>query len=205
MQDFKINTQFESEIIQILENNSLANTNIDYQVYTIRHKQAFLATMYSLTKQVTQSAIMHDTDKLYLYGRVSKKETSLLHGKYAIHHIENGNMSVNKLDCIIDYECARFTKPDKPLNAYSTIMKFRPNTYDFLRPTLIDLGLDSDQNISIDFTEWNQVSDQVLSICKRDIIYRIALMKETENNSSLEDAEKVFYARDYNDVIDLRT
>lgn len=201
MQDFKANTLFEEDIVQLLKDNGLVNNNLAYQTYTLRHKQAFLAVMYSLTGYITQSAIMHDTDKLYTYGRVSKDETSRMHRKYAIHHIENSTKTVNKLDCIIDYECARFTKPDKPLNAYATIMKFRPHTYDILKSTLIELGLDSDENIAIDFSKWYQVCDRIYTMMKQDIIKRISFMKSIENTEGLEEAEKEFYAKDFLDKI----
>jgi hypothetical protein len=42
---------------------------------------------------------------------------------------------------IIDWECARFTKPDKPLDAYQTMKKFYPDLEQRLLPLFKELGL----------------------------------------------------------------
>lgn len=201
MHNFIANKQFENEVVSLLKRYNVTDDNISYQLYTTVHKQAFLAVMYSLTGHITKSAIMHDTDKLYLYGRMSKDKASILHNKYAIHHIENRNTDVNKLDCVIDYECARFTKPDKPLNAYCTIMKYRPHAYDMLKDTLTELGLNSAENIDIDFNNWTIVSDRILEKCLSDIEKQFKLMAEEEKNSSIENAERRFYVTDHNEIL----
>ena len=52
----------------------------------------------------------------------------------------------NWLEIIIDWECARYTKPDKPLNAYETLLKYYPEVTDEVLPILEGLGLDSYRN-----------------------------------------------------------
>jgi len=42
---------------------------------------------------------------------------------------------------IIDWECARYTKVDKPLNAYETLMKYYPEEVDNILPILKKLKL----------------------------------------------------------------
>ena len=42
---------------------------------------------------------------------------------------------------VIDWECARFTKPDKPLNARQTLYTFYPELENQILPILNDLGL----------------------------------------------------------------
>jgi len=42
---------------------------------------------------------------------------------------------------IVDWECARFTKSDKPLNAYDTLYKYYPQLEDKILPLLIEVGL----------------------------------------------------------------
>ena len=37
---------------------------------------------------------------------------------------------------VIDWECARFTKPDKPLNARETLYKYYPELIDKITPIL---------------------------------------------------------------------
>lgn len=48
---------------------------------------------------------------------------------------------INWIETIIDWECARFTKPDKPLNARETLSKFYP-MYDCTYVQLQFLRLD---------------------------------------------------------------
>ena len=43
---------------------------------------------------------------------------------------------------IIDWECARYTKPDKQLNAYDTLYKFYPNLEKEILPILKEFKLD---------------------------------------------------------------
>lgn len=42
---------------------------------------------------------------------------------------------------VIDWECARLTKPDKPLNARQTLYKFYPELKDKILPILNKLNL----------------------------------------------------------------
>ena len=48
---------------------------------------------------------------------------------------------VDWIEAIIDWECARFTKPDKPLNAQDTCLKYYPEYYEVVRPYLKKLRL----------------------------------------------------------------
>ena len=43
---------------------------------------------------------------------------------------------------IIDWECARYTKPDKPLNAYDTLYKYYPQLEEKILPILKELKID---------------------------------------------------------------
>lgn len=42
---------------------------------------------------------------------------------------------------IIDWECARYTKPDKPLNARQTLYKYYPALIDKIEPLLKEMNL----------------------------------------------------------------
>ena len=57
------------------------------------------------------------------------KDIHKFHRKMNRHHVKNNlKKTTNDLiETIIDWECARLTKPDKPLNAYDTLMKFYPD------------------------------------------------------------------------------
>lgn len=43
---------------------------------------------------------------------------------------------------VIDWECARYTKPDKPLNAYDTLYHLYPQLESKILPILKELGID---------------------------------------------------------------
>lgn len=53
---------------------------------------------------------------------------------------------------VVDWECARFTKPDKPLNAYDTLLKYYNEEKNYFRSAMdamIDLGLYYDKGTPI--------------------------------------------------------
>lgn len=127
----------------------------DYQLYTLYHKQAFMGTQISLMGHLTLRGILHDTEKLVLYAYYWKREASELHKEYSRHHYGNCIDKEDLIECVIDYECARVTKADKPLNAYQTIMTRRPRTYSHLKPILQELGIDSEETKQFDFSVWN--------------------------------------------------
>lgn len=115
-----------------------------YQEYTLRHKIAFMNTFVVLQGFLTDAALKHDSDKLVLYGIMNKADASRLHRDKAKHHIPNCNTDEQYINCLVDYECARFTKADKPLNAYSTVMKYCPDMYALLSRYLDQLGINSE-------------------------------------------------------------
>ena len=45
------------------------------------------------------------------------------------------------IEAIIDWECARLTKPDKPLNAWETMKKYHADKEEILIPVFKELGL----------------------------------------------------------------
>jgi len=95
-------------------------------ISTIKHKKAFLIIEKKLLGKNTITGYLHDVDKLFLYLLPLKISTiRKIHRKYSRHHVESIRKK-NYIEMVIDWECARFTKPDKPLDAYGTLMKFYP-------------------------------------------------------------------------------
>lgn len=142
----------KSIILRELESRGLVGSNRGYQLYTIEHKIAFMNVYTYIMGGYDLVELTHDTDKLVLYSMYSKNEASSLHRKHSMHHLPNSLVSSsNIVDTIIDFECARFTKEDKPLNAYNTIKSYYPQHYDILKPYLMELGLDSPENIEYNF------------------------------------------------------
>lgn len=167
MNNFEIEQDFNTAIINHLKTVGLYGngTLAQFQTYTLCHKQAFMAVQLELTDNISESGILHDTDKLVLYGlgTLTKDEASARHRLYSRHHINKAITNEDLRDCIIDYECARFTKVDKPLNAYNTIMKYTEASYDKLKPTLQGLQIDSPTSIDIKFEKWNRMKNSILA------------------------------------------
>ena len=99
-----------------------------------------------LTGKNTLRGLIHDADKIFLYLLpISKKTAHNLHRKSSRHHAESTVKKTKKdyVEMIIDWECARYTKPDKPLNAEQTLHKFYPQLKTQIIPILKELGLRS--------------------------------------------------------------
>ena len=115
----------------------------DHIVYTIKHKIAFLQVEKKLRGKNTFSGYVHDMDKPFLYLALwlDMKDIQKIHRSHSRHHVKN-NLEKSRddlIDTIIDWECARITKPDKPLNAYQTLMKFYPEYQDTFLPLIKEL------------------------------------------------------------------
>lgn len=99
------------------------NTNFKYIKYTINHKKEYLKLEKKLLGKNTLSGYLHDLDKVFLYLILPKKIVQKIHRRFSNHHVLHGK---NYLAMVIDWECARFSKPDKPLNARQTLYKYYP-------------------------------------------------------------------------------
>ena len=97
-------------------------SRIQYVKYTLRHRKA----LNDLAKTKGYYFPFHDLDKVILYPILGKKLTHKLHRMWSSHHYRNGDIK-NKIEAAFDWECARFTKPDKPLDAYDTWKKYYPD------------------------------------------------------------------------------
>lgn len=173
-------------ILEFLKQQSLTNLHIqEKQIYTLKHKYAFVQTAVYLGKPLTTSCMVHDTEKLVLYPLIGVKEGSALHRKYSRHHIPNLKDVNDFEDCVIDFESARLTKPDKPLNAYNTILKYKPDYLETLAETLKKLGLYSPNNISLNVEPLSPgLLSELIEITIRHII-------NIENLVSTKDIEHV--------------
>ena len=111
--------------------------------YTIRHKNAFLKVEKQLRGRNTLRGYLHDIDKPFLYLAlwIKYEDIQKIHRKNSKHHVRNDLVKTKDdlIDTIIDWECARITKPDKPLNAYETLLKFYPDKKDEFLPLIREL------------------------------------------------------------------
>jgi len=104
----------------------------EYILYTLRHKRAFLHVEKQLRGKNTLHGYLHDIDKIFLYlfcFWMDLDQIQNFHRKHNCHHVNNKlkKNDENRLDTIIDWECARQTKKDKPLNAYQTLVSHYPD------------------------------------------------------------------------------
>lgn len=155
--------------------------NFEHIKYTYKHRKIVmrLAEKYfkdnnELLEQVKQ----HDLDKLYLYLFYDKKTVSRIHREQSTHH-ENDleKTHLDYVEMVLDWESARYTKPDKPLNAYDTLVKFYPGMTDVILPILQEMkidkpGLPMDQDIL-------KLAEELDAVTEEDII------KELKDNIDL--------------------
>ena len=57
---------------------------------------------------------------------IPDKTVSKIHRMFSWHHPDNRIGWLNLQEAVFDWESARFTKPDKPLNARDTCLKYYP-------------------------------------------------------------------------------
>lgn len=85
----------------------------------------------------------HDMDKLFMYLFYDKKDVSAMHRKLTSHHENEIEKNyIDYIEMILDWESARYTKPDKPLNAYDTLYKYYPNMEHEILPILKEFEID---------------------------------------------------------------
>jgi hypothetical protein len=113
----------------------------DHIIYTWKHKMAFLKVEKQLLGHNTLRGYLHDCDKLFLYLFLDGEEVHHIHRRYSRHHIDKAFTESDYIQMIIDWECGRFTKPDKPLDAYDTLYTWFVELECVILPLLIRFNL----------------------------------------------------------------
>jgi hypothetical protein len=117
---------------------------LNHIIYTLRHKYYFLVVEKKLTGKISWLGLTHDLDKLlmYIFFPISLKKISKIHRLNSYHHINSKIKSEkNYIQMVIDWECARFSKKDKPLNARNTLNKYYIEHSDVILPIIEKLKL----------------------------------------------------------------
>ena len=117
--------------------------NIGAIKYTKEHRKAFKKIEKEILGHNTIRSIVHDLDKVILYNVCPHKKVKNFHRSTARHHIESKARKnrADYIEMIIDWECARYTKPDKPLNAYDTLYKWYPELEKEIIPLLEEFNI----------------------------------------------------------------
>ena len=119
--------------------------NFDKLVYTYKHRKVlnYLAKKYFDRDDLIERLKHHDMDKMYLLLFYDKKDIEKYHRSMSTHHDNDlEKTELDYIEMILDWESARYTKDDKPLNAYDTMYKFYPHLENKLLPILQKVGLD---------------------------------------------------------------
>lgn len=104
-------------------------------IYTLKHKKAFLYVEKKLLGYNTLRGYLHDLDKVILYLIFDYKKVHNFHRKHSKHH-NKAKKEKDYIQMVIDWESARYTKPDKPLTAYETLYAYYSNLEDQILPIL---------------------------------------------------------------------
>lgn len=119
--------------------------NKEYIDYTYKHRKVvmLLAQKYfPNNKELLEQVELHDLDKLFTYLFYDKSVASKLHRDQNAHHAnEVEKTDLDYKEMVLDWESARYTKPDKPLNAYDTLYAYYPEMEDVILPILQEMGI----------------------------------------------------------------
>ena len=145
--------------------------NKGYIEYTYKHRKIviYLANKYYKdNKELLDKVKLHDLDKLFMYLFYEKEDASNIHRDLMSHH--QNKIVKDKLDymeMVLDWESARYTKPDKPLNAYDTLYRFYPGLEEHILPILKELGIDK-PNLPMEEDVW-EYTQSIVNVSKEDI------------------------------------
>jgi hypothetical protein len=163
--------------------------NFEYCKYTYLHRKAL--THYieknkylepEEKKALLERAKVHDMDKLTLYLFRDKEKASKYHRENTSHHIKSNTQysELDLLESIFDYECAALTKPDKPLNAYDTVIKYYSEFKDVYLPELKRLHMDSSY---LAVEEDDKLFIENIGVTEVDILHEVSeYLKENQDN-----------------------
>lgn len=139
--------------------------NLNLLKYTYLHRREVyrLGNELRIKESLLDSLWMHDIDKLIVYLFRDKQETQKIHRLLNRHHNRNETDKEILVEMLLDWESARFTKPDKPLNAYDTMKKYYPDMETKMLPIMEELGLNhsTDMSESITMEEFMERANRI--------------------------------------------
>ncbi len=118
--------------------------NFEALVYTYKHRKIlmFLAKLYFDNEELIERLRKHDMDKMYLLLFYNKKDITKFHTTMSSHHDNDiPKTELDYIEMVLDWESARYTKDDKPLNAFDTMNAFYPHLRDQILPILENIGI----------------------------------------------------------------
>ena len=146
--------------------------NEEYIKYTYKHRKVVMMLAKKYFKgndKLLERIEYHDLDKLFTYLLYDKKIVSKIHRDNTTHH--NNEIKKDYLDYIemvLDWESARYTKPDKPLNAYDTLYKYYPSMEENILPILKLMNI-NESNLPMD-NDILEYAKSLEKVTKKDIV-----------------------------------
>ena len=162
--------------------------NFEYIKYTYKHRKIVikLAEKYfSDNQELLEQVKYHDLDKMYMYLFFGKKDVSRMHRDLVAHHENELEKSdADYIEMVLDWESARYTKPDKPLNAYDTLINYYPGMTDVILPILEAMGI-AESNLPME--------EDIVSLAKKldDVAYEDIVNDLISSLELVTDKEKV--------------
>lgn len=103
--------------------------------YTLIHRKCYIDMYKTLRNIVPRRVFWHDLDKILLYLLpLPMKWLTAIHRFYSQHHVPNKwRKTFHVFDAFVDWECARYTKEDKPLSAVQTAERYYPDYVDQMK------------------------------------------------------------------------
>lgn len=103
--------------------------------YTVKHYFAFMRLQKEVLGKYKYK--FHDVDKIFMYlflPFLGVKLIKVIHSQINKHHINESKDSkeCNYEEAILDWECARFTKLDKPETSYEYIVSSKISSKHYL-------------------------------------------------------------------------
>ena len=111
-----------------LEKAIAESPNLHKMRYTYLHRQAIFTLAEKLGIDATPY-LTHDTEKYFMYLWLEEDVTRECHRILNRHHDYDKGVTIDRetlVEMMLDWESARFSKPDKPRNAYDTLYKWMP-------------------------------------------------------------------------------
>lgn len=181
----------ELEILNHFDLTDLDDTSVEHIIYTLKHKKALIMTYIELTgllPSYDSRLYWHDTEKLFMYMYLNDCRTaSTLHINSSIHHFGNWETEEDKIEAVLDYECARFTKPDKPLNAYETILKYRPDAEEILGYILDKYEIHSENRLDYNFNLFYEYQNELEELFVENTLHILHLCFEYAETHTLDE------------------
>lgn len=103
--------------------------NFHKMKYTYLHRQAIFYLAKELGINIDYMWA-HDTEKYIFYLFETEDFTRKMHRTLSAHHwysLGKNHSETTLVEMMLDWESARFTKPDKPKNAYDTLYCWMPD------------------------------------------------------------------------------